>query len=191
MHDFFYFHNENENEIVKAQILQHRDPKTTKPWHQDSKAKTSRHQDSGTKTQRRQETETIKPWHRYPKAFFQKTKKTRHRDSETEKPGNQDTRLKSHGIEFLLNYDLYSPWYRSIMGIWILASWEKRSEDSQTTEETIMFIIFWDILMAEQILLLSQMKRSAIIINKLVTDISNKKAIKNFWPGFWWLLSLS
>ena len=166
MHDFFYFHNENENEIVKAQILQHRDPKTTKPWHQNSKAKTPRHQDSGTKT-------------------------TRHRDSETEKPGNQDTRLKSHGIEFLLNYDLYSPWYRSIMGIWILASWEKRSEDSQTTEETIMFIIFWDILMAEQILLLSQMKRSAIISNKLVTDISNKKAIKNFWPGFWWILSLS
>ena len=34
--------------------------------------------------------------------------------------------------------------------------------------------------MAEQILLLSQMKRSAIISNKLVTDISNKKAIKNF-----------
>ena len=34
--------------------------------------------------------------------------------------------------------------------------------------------------MAEQILLLSQMKRSAIIISKLVTDISNKKAIKNF-----------
>ena len=41
MHDFFYFHDENE--AVKTHTPRHRDSKTKKPRHRDSKTKKPRH----------------------------------------------------------------------------------------------------------------------------------------------------
>ena len=81
----FCLHDENENKAVETHIPRHRDSKTEKP--------------RGTKTPRHRETKTIKPQHRYPNAFFQRTKS---HDIEIPRP-------KSHGIEFLWNSDPYTP----------------------------------------------------------------------------------
>ena len=43
MHDFFYFHDENE--AVKTHTPRHRDSKTKKPRHRDSKTKKPRHRE--------------------------------------------------------------------------------------------------------------------------------------------------
>ena len=43
MRDFFYFHDDNENEVPR-----HWDSNTKKPRHRDSKTKKLRLQDSGT-----------------------------------------------------------------------------------------------------------------------------------------------
>ena len=57
MHDFFYFHDENE--AVKTHTPRHRDSKTKKPRHRGSKTKKPRHRDSKTKTPRHREMRQI------------------------------------------------------------------------------------------------------------------------------------
>ena len=75
---------------METHIPRHGDSNTKRARHRDSKTKKSRqHRDSGTKTPRHWETEKIKPWHGYPKAFFQRAK-----SHDIEIP-----RLKNHDIE--------------------------------------------------------------------------------------------
>ena len=99
---FFCFHDDNENEAMKAHTTQHRDSKTKKPRHQNSKTKKPRHRDSNTKKLRHRETEINKPWHRESKMFFQRT---------INHEKEMIPRLKNHDIKFQWNSDPYAPWY--------------------------------------------------------------------------------
>ena len=126
MHDFFCFHDDNENEVVAAHIPQHRDSKNKKPQHQDSKTKKLWYWDLGTKTLYIEKHRQINHIIMIPKRFFRGRKATisrlKNHNIEIPRPKNQD-------IKLLWNSDPHVPWWLMLILILAFSDLTRHVED--------------------------------------------------------------
>ena len=80
---------------------------------------------------------------------------------------NHQVHIRILIITTFIPLDFFSP-YNCQIWSHFKRPFRKWSKKWKNEKSTIMFIIFWDFLMIDQILLLPQVKRSLIICNKLV-----------------------